>query len=472
MKDFTFGHLGSTFQETLIKAIIEDKKFGDAIIGVMDSKYFDNNSFRYIVENIKELHSTYNRIPDYLDISQKIMSEGGEKNSGRVHIDTLENIKNNTQNPDFVKDKSLNFCKQQNLKKELKSVQSIIDNGDFEEYSKIEGIIQKALQVGLVEEEAIDVFDNIDAALEKDFREPIPTGIVGLDNLLKGGLGIGELAVLLAPTGVGKTTFLTKVANTAYNCGKNVLQLFFEDNKDVIKRKHYTIWSGIAPDEQPNFKEDVKSKVFEAESLSKGELRLLKLPSSSVTVSDIKARIRKMISEGFKIDLLVIDYVDCILPERAGYGEEWKGEGAIMRTIEAMTDEFGIAIWVATQGNRDSIASEIVTTDQMGGSIKKAQIGHVIVSVGKTLEQKEHNLATLTLLKSRIGKDGVVFSNCLFNNEFIVIDTEAQNTLLGIKEEKDQEKVNRQREAYERRQRLNGGAGVINPQQGIRPIEE
>lgn len=472
MKDFTFGHLGSSFQETLIKAIIEDKKFGDAIIGVMDSKYFDNNSFRYIMENIKELHETYERIPDYLDISQKIMSEGGEKNSGRIHIDTLENIKNNTQNPDFVKDKSLNFCKQQNLKKELKSVQSIIDNGDFEEYSKIEGIIQKALQVGLVEEEAIDVFDNIDAALEKDFREPIPTGIVGLDNLLKGGLGKGELAVLLAPTGVGKTTFLTKVSNTAYNCGNNVLQLFFEDNKDVIKRKHYTIWSGIAPDEQPNFKEEVKEKVREAESLSKGELRLLKLPSSSVTVSDIKARIRKMISEGFKIDLLVIDYVDCILPERGGYGEEWKGEGAIMRTIEAMTDEFGIAIWVATQGNRDSIASEIVTTDQMGGSIKKAQIGHVIVSVGKTLEQKEHNLATLTLLKSRIGKDGVVFSNCLFNNEFIVIDTEAQNTLLGIKEEKDQEKVNRQREAYERRQRMNGGQNVINPQQGIRPIEE
>jgi hypothetical protein len=103
------------------------------------------------------------------------------------------------------------------------------------------------------------------------------------------------------------------------------------------------------------------------------------------------------------------------------------------------------------------IASEVVTTDQMGGSIKKAQIGHVIVSVGKTLEQKEHNLATLTLLKSRIGKDGVVFSNCTFNNEFIIIDTDTQNTLLGLKEEKTAEKTNRQREAYLRRQQLNGG---------------
>ena len=464
MKDLTFGYLGSTFQETLIKAIIEDKKFGDAIVDVIDCKYFDNNSFRYIMQHIKEIYTDYNRVPDYLDLSQKILSESKEVSSNRIHMDTLENIKNSTQNPDTVKDRALNFCKQQNLKKELKLVQSIIDNGDFEEYSKIEGIIQKAMQVGLVGEDATDVFDNIDSALEKDFREPIPTGIDGLDRLLKGGLGIGELGVLLAPTGVGKTTMLTKIANTAYNVGKNVLQIFFEDNKDVIKRKHYTIWSGIAPDDQPDFKEDVKEKVREIESISKGELRLLKLPSSSKSVTDIKTIIRKMRSEGFKMDLILIDYVDCILPERAGFGEEWKGEGAIMRTIEAMTDEFSVAIWVATQGNRESIASEIVTTDQMGGSIKKAQIGHVIVSAGKTLEQKEHNLATITLLKSRIGKDGVVFSNCTFNNEFLIIDTESQNTLLGIKEEKAADKTIRQREAYERRQQVIQRQNQNNPE--------
>lgn len=469
MKEVNFGNLGTTFQETLIKAIIEDKKFGDAIIDVMDSKYFDNNSFRYIMENIKEIHTEYNRIPDYLDISQKIMSEGKETNSGRIHIDTLENIQKNEQNPDTVKDRALNFCKQQNLKKELKMVQNIIDNGEFEEYGKIEGIIQKALQVGILGEDATDVFHDIDGALEKDFREPIPTGVVGLDNLLKGGLGIGELAVLLAPTGVGKTTFLTKVANTGYNVGKNVLQIFFEDNKDVIKRKHYTIWSEITPDEQPDFKDLVKERIKEAASNTKGELRLLKLPSSSKTVGDIKSIIRKMRSDGFKMDLIVIDYVDCILPERGGFGEEWKGEASIMRTIEAMTDEFGVAIWVATQGNRESIASEVVTTDQMGGSIKKAQIGHVIVSVGKTLEQKEHNLATLTLLKSRIGKDGVVFSNCTFNNEFIIIDTDTQNTLLGIKEDKENDKVVRQREAYERRQRMNGNPVNAVPNAAIPP---
>jgi hypothetical protein len=149
---------------------------------------------------------------------------------------------------------------------------------------------------------------------------------------------------------------------------------------------------------------------------------------------------------------LIIDYVDCISPERSALGEEWKGEGSIMRSLEAMTGEFDIAIWTATQGNRESISSEVVNSDQMGGSIKKAQIAHVILSIAKTIEQKEHNLATLTLLKSRIGRDGVIFTNCKFNNEYLEIDTDTQNTLLGFEEEQVQRRANRAAEVYRNRQ--------------------
>jgi replicative DNA helicase len=455
MEEKNFGYLGFTFQQSLLKAIIEDKKYGETIIDVLESKFFDNNSFKFIMENMKELYTSYNKIPDYNTIAQKIMAEGGNKDYSKVHVDTLEAIKDNESQIEYVKDTALNFCKQQNLKRELKSVQNIIESGEFESYNKIEQIIQKALQVGLANDEATDVFHDIDGALEKDFRHPLPTGIAGVDNLLKGGLGIGELGIVLAPTGTGKTTLLTKFANTAYNLGYNVVQIFFEDNPGNIKRKHYTIWTEIAPDSQPEFKEEVKAKVEEAQAKSTGSLKLLKLASDNVTVSEIKNKIRKMNSEGTKrVDLLVLDYVDCVSTEKSTNGEEWKGEGSVMRSLESMTSEFNMAIWTATQGNRDSISSEVVTGDQMGGSIKKAQIAHVILSIGKTLEQKEHNLATLTLLKSRIGQDGVIFQNCKFNNEFLLIDTESQNTLLGHEQNKVQNNQNRAREAFLKRQEV------------------
>ena len=294
MEERNFGYLGFSFQQSLIKAIVEDKKYAESIIDVLETKFFENASFKFIIENIKELYKTYNRIPDYNTLAQKIMAEGGNKDSSKVHLDTLESIKENEDQIAYVKDTALNFCKQQNLKRELKSVQNIIESGEFEAYNKIEQIIQKALQIGITNDEAHDVFFDIDGALEKDFRHPLPTGIVGVDNLLKGGLGIGELGVVLAPTGTGKTTLLTKFANTAYNLGYNVVQIFFEDNPGNIKRKHYTIWSDIAPDEQPEFKDLVKEKVEEAQSRSTGTLKLLKLASDNVTVSEIKNKIRKM----------------------------------------------------------------------------------------------------------------------------------------------------------------------------------
>ena len=185
MEEKNFGYLGFSFQQSLLKAIIEDKKYGETIIDVLESKYFENNSFRFIMENMKELYKNYNKIPDYNTIAQKIMAENGNTSSSKVHTDTLDAIKNNEQQIEYVKDTAMNFCKQQNLKRELKSVQSIIDSGEFEAYSKIEEIIQKALQVGITNDEATDVFHDIDGALEKDFRHPLPTGIVGIDTYLK-----------------------------------------------------------------------------------------------------------------------------------------------------------------------------------------------------------------------------------------------------------------------------------------------
>jgi hypothetical protein len=87
----------------------------------------------------------------------------------------------------------------------------------------------------------------------------------------------------------------------------------------------------------------------------------------------------------------------------------------------------------------------------MGGSIKKAQVGHVIITVAKTLQQKELKLATIAITKSRIGDDGVVFENCKFDNAMIDIDTESSMTFLGMEEQKEERNKNRVRELLSKR---------------------
>ena len=446
-----FEYLGNTFQLQLLNQIIVDKDFSHSILDVIENNYFENKYFKIIIQMVKEYYLKYDHTPSFETLEQITKSELQQATASKIVLDTIKKIKDAPiDGVGFVQEKALKFCKQQELQKVMGKAQKIIDGGEFENYDTLEEMVKTALQVGSKDTSILDVFSNLDQVLEEDYRHPVPMGIPGIDRLLKGGLAKGEIGVILAPTGVGKSTILTKMANHAFNLGFNVLQIFFEDNSKVIQRKHFTLWTKIHPDDLSEKKDEVMSKVKEIEDSMPNKLILKKLPSDTMTMLQIKNQIRKMVSDGIKVDMVVLDYIDCIVPDK-NLGDEWKSEGSVMRAFEAMCHEMNIVGWTATQGNRSSISSEVVTTDQMGGSIKKAQVGHVIISVAKTLQQKEMKLATIAITKSRIGDDGVVFENCKFDNAMIEIDTESSMTFLGLEEQKEERQRQRVRELLEKR---------------------
>ena len=446
-----FEYLGNTFQLQLLNQIVVDKDFSHTILDVIENNYFENKYFKIIIQMVKEYYLKYDHTPSFETLEQITKSELQQATASKIVLDTIKKIKDAPiDGVGFVQEKALKFCKQQELQKVMGKAQKIIDGGEFENYDTLEEMVKTALQVGAKDTSMLDVFSNLDQVLEDDYRHPIPMGIPGIDRLLKGGLAKGEIGVILAPTGVGKSTILTKMANHAFNLGFNVLQIFFEDNPKVIQRKHFTLWTKIHPDDLSEKRDEVMSKVREIEDSMPNKLIMKKLPSDTMTMLQIKNQIRKMVSDGIKVDMVVLDYIDCVVPDK-NLGDEWKSEGSVMRAFEAMCHEMNIVGWTATQGNRSSISSEVVTTDQMGGSIKKAQVGHVIISVAKTLQQKELKLATIAITKSRIGDDGVVFENCKFDNAMIEIDTESSMTFLGLEEQKEERQRQRVRELLEKR---------------------
>ena len=446
-----FEYLGNNFQIQLLNQIIVDKDFSRSIIDVIENNYFENKYFKIIMQMIKEYYMKYNHTPSFDTLEQVTKSELQQQIAVKVVLDTIKKIQEAPiDGVDFVQEKALKFCKQQELQKVMTRAQKIIDGGEFENYDTLEEMVREALLVGSKDTTMLDVFSNLDQVLEDDYRHPIPMGIPGIDRLLKGGLAKGEIGVILAPTGVGKSTVLTKISNHAFNLGFNVLQVFFEDNPKVIQRKHFTLWTKIHPDELSEKKDVVMNSVNEIKNTMNNELILKKLPSDTKTMLQIKNEIRKIIADGTKIDMVVLDYIDCIVPDK-NLGDEWKSEGSVMRAFEAMCHEMNIVGWTATQGNRSSISSDVVTTDQMGGSIKKAQVGHVIISVAKSLQQKEMKLATIAITKSRIGDDGVVFENCKFDNAMLEIDTESTTTFLGLEEQKEERQRQRVKDLMEKR---------------------
>ena len=220
-----FDYLGNTFQIQLLNQIIVDKEFAQSIVDVLESSYFDNKYFKIVVQMIREYYGKYQSTPTFDTLEQISKSEISQELVLKIVLDTLKQIKDAPFDGSvFVQEKALKFCKQQELQKAMDKAQKIITQGDFESYDHVESMVREALQVGERETGVLDVFSGLDDVLNEDYRHPIPMGIGGIDRLLKGGLAKGEIGVILAPTGVGKTTLMTKIANSAYN----LVTMFFK----------------------------------------------------------------------------------------------------------------------------------------------------------------------------------------------------------------------------------------------------
>jgi len=402
----SLGYLGFDYQVRLVAQILTDRKFANSILDIVDPNYFEDPYLRIIAATIKDAKQQDDVIPDMGSLEIRLLQDITDEFQRKFVLAQVRKIKEaNLNDTLFIQDTAMKFCKHQELKKSLKEIQRIIDRDD-DNYEECEVILRKALEHGDNKDDGIDVFDNIESVLADDFRKPIRTGIKALDEIMDGGLSKGELAVILAPFGVGKTTMMTKLGNTAMSDGNKVLQIFFEDNPKVIQRKHLSCWSKIDLNSLSLHKEELlqmcENMVNDTKE-GKGILKLKKFPSDGTTIPMIRQYIRKLIAQGFRPDIVLLDYIDCVQPSKH-HDDANVGEGTVMRQFETMLSELDIAGWTAVQGNRGSISAAVVGAEQMGGSIKKGQIGHFIVSIAKTLDQKENGTATMAILKSRFGK--------------------------------------------------------------------
>jgi len=203
-----FGYLDSEFQYRLLKQILVDRKFAETIISILNPSYFTVENLRFIAAEIRNSYETLGSIPDIGSLKIRIHEKfKGETNKFALEIklDTLNKVSESDANdPDYIKDLSLKFCKQQELSRAISEIQTILDRGYVDDYDKASDIIRQALEVGQSTEDDTSVFDDIESVLAKDFREPIPTGIHLLDQYMNGGLAKGELGIILAAFGVGK----------------------------------------------------------------------------------------------------------------------------------------------------------------------------------------------------------------------------------------------------------------------------
>lgn len=448
------GFLGEAFQYKLVHEFMGNHTFFEDLNSIIDQNMFTDPNLKTFVGVMKNFFDKEGQVPSYEYMEIELRNISHSEKETETYLAVLNKIKTTpTDGVNRTRDLAIRFFRQQNIIKAANEILRTAGNGDIEKYDRCIELLNDAMTKGIHNDFGETVFDHLSETLSDDYRVPIPTGIGKIDETLEGGLGKGELGVIIGPTSFGKTSMTTAMASHAALNDYKVLQIVFEDRIKQIQRKHIGRLTQIEakdlskPDNIEKVKETLKK--YQEDGRIQNNLRIVKFPSGEKTARQIKAFIVKLINSGFKPDLVIIDYFECLQHEGGSSMNDYEREGKTMRFFEAMVGELDIAMWIPSQGTKDSINAELITMDKIGGSVKKAQIAHIILSIARTVDDIANNKATIAILKNRAGKSGQIFNNVDFNNGTCTISTDSVDAFDSMFEKQKSMQEERQRTTVE-----------------------
>lgn len=440
------GYLGEEFQFRLTREFMENHTFFEDLSVILDQNMFTDPNLKTFVGVMKNFYEREGHVPTYGMIGIELRELSHSEKEMETYMAVLDKVRNTpSDGVDRIRDLAERFFRQQNIIRTANEILKIAGNGDVDKYDACVGLLNDAMTKGTHNDFGEGLFDHFEETLSDDYREAIPTGIGKIDETLEGGLGKGELGVIIGSSGFGKTSMTTAMASHAACNGYKVLQIVFEDRIKQIQRKHFGRITDIEAKDlsKPDVIDIVKATIesFDKKDELRNNLRIVKFPSGEKTARQIDGFIRKLINTGFRPDLVIIDYFECLEHEAdKNSSNEFEKEGKTMRRIEAMAAELNMAVWVPLQGTKESFNAEIVTMDKGGGSVKKVQIAHIIMSIARTIDDVANNKATVAILKNRAGCSGKVFNNVDFNNGTCRISTDNVDTFDNFMEVKNKQK--------------------------------
>lgn len=380
----------TNYTSQLIKTIIEQEGFYPKYYE--DLKYYKrlNQTERYIFTSIKEHYDKYKSVPTWEELIKRIETDGerlDEKGNPTIHIkfkmiiDTLKSILEGNQdiNYDYIKD----IFKEQLLE--------CIEN-QLQHNTNISKVERKELLKRLSYYELNNVGnDEIKYLKLKDYnpnerRDIINTGIKLIDE--NGGIARGEVGMFVAATGIGKTTLLTSIANKCAMDKKKVVHIIFEGRTNQYMELHLRKMNCSPQEIKEHYINDY--------------LTLIKFEEGATTINDIKNALDYLIKKNGDVDMIVVDYIDCIR-HTTTTKDFWQGESEVVNELENYVVKNNCILWTAVQTNRSGLNADESDMTQIAGSKKKLDKASMVVFLSRNREQMLSGVATMKITKNRNG---------------------------------------------------------------------
>jgi replicative DNA helicase len=411
---------GYAFQVKVITALLTDKSFLQQISDIMVPKYFESEANNWIVDTILEYHKEYKSSPT-LEVMKVKMEDLDHDVLKTQVVQHLKDAWRYTEAPDleFIKEQALDFCKNQEIKKAILSSVELLKHGKYED---IKVAVDNALKSGADKDIGHDYMSMLEERYTDAVRHVQETPWEVINELTDGGLGKGELGVMVAPAGIGKSWALMNIGANAVKKGKTVLHYTLELNEAYVGLRYDSVITGIANQNLKHYQEEIKDQL----SKIKGDLIIKHYPTKSVSVMGLRAHVEKCIMQGKKPDVIIVDYADLL----RGHGQEKRHElEGIYEDLRGMAGEYEIPLWTASQANRSALEEDVIDASKVSESYGKVMVADFILSLSRKVQDKLAGTGRWHVIKNRFGPDGITLpskmntSNGQFN---IYTDTSVQ----------------------------------------------
>ena len=245
---------------------------------------------------------------------------------------------------------------------------------------------------------------DIDQRYIKQSRKPITTGWQRIDDITKGGIGAKELAVVIAPTGAGKSMVLVHLGAQALKLGKKVIHYTLELADTVVGIRYDSCLAKLDLRDIMDSKDIVKERIQDVS----GKLIIKEYPTKSASTKSIKNHLEKLKKQNILPDVVIVDYADLLRPVSHGAEKRHDLEG-IYEELRGLASEFECAFITASQTNRGGLNAEVITMESISEAFNKCFVADFIFSLSRTPQDKQANQGRVFIAKNRNGPDGLVF---------------------------------------------------------------
>jgi hypothetical protein len=405
------------FRERIIALCLTPGWFGSYGVDIILPEYFDTQDEQTVVSRLIDFFHEYKRIPAK-DEAYAIMAEDG---------DSVEKLLDNiydcvaTGELGFAQDLALQFAKEQAMKLAILASVDDIHAGRLSE--PVERVRQ-AMTVGVGSGDiGIDLKADLEWIYAEAWEEKIPTGIYLCDMLMGGGLGKGELGLLLAATNVGKTQGLVNVGAAAAGLMSrcNVGHLSFELSASKVAKRYgaRTVFKWVTNEDPETYAIEFTDR---ANLVMPGNVYIKEFPTMSASADDVEAWMERMSLMGIRLDMLIVDYPGIM--RHTHQGEGWEQLAVTYNQLRSIAMRWNIPVWGAAQGNRASLGKAIVTLKDIAESFKAAGNADVVLAMCQTIAEEEEDRLRLFAAKVRDGDKGWMVRCILDTDSHAIISDE------------------------------------------------